>query len=981
MAAKVYRKNIRRTIFGSLGRYIAILAIIALGVGFFVGIKDTRAAMLKTCNKYFTEYNMYDYRLLSNYGFTEEDAQALGDMKEVKSAQGAFSMDFFSQDMNGNSVILRAHSIMQDINNLKMLDGRLPKNDKECVVDEHFAGSKYLGREIKVTKENDTETQEAFNDESYTIVGIVRSPYYVLKTERGTTSLGDGSISGFVYLQRDCFTSEYYTEMFLTCKEQGYIYSKEYDDNIKAAEGAITDTAQKRGNIRFVDIKAEAQKEIDEGRKALEESKAEFAKEKADAYKTLSDSKNLLNEKRAELNSGKVTLASQKADLIDQKSSTEAGLAQLRQDLALAESEVPQSPEKIQGLKTQIAQTEGALQAMEGGLSQIAAREKEIASGEKGLRTGYRQYEEGKVEADAKFAEAEVELTKAEKDLKSGEKELADLDKPKLYVQTRDDNGGYSNFESNSEIVDGIAKVFPVFFFLIAALVCSTTMSRMIEEERTQIGTFRALGYTKGRIMWKYMLYSGSAAVIGCVGGFLAGSKYFPVAIWTAYGMMFGFAELEFHFNVTLAIISLVVSLICSAGTTYMACRGQLKGTPAEILRPRAPKAGKRIFLEKITFLWKKLKFLHKVSARNVFRYKKRMTMMILGIAGCTALVIAGFGINDSVAGLADHQYSKVETYDTTVMFSEAIDDDKYQQINQVNRDDIENATRVEQVAVNASGNGVSKTCYLMISADENLSKSVSFKNHGVKQKLPENGEALVSDGLAEKLELNTGDRIEVKYDDTKKAELTISGIYENYVSNYIYINENTYKDVFNKDYEPILLFLTFKDGVDIRDASAKVNETDGAAGAFLNEDTKIHVNDMMESLNFIVILVIGCAGALAFIVLFNLSNINITEREREIATIKVLGFYPRETGTYVFRENLVLTVMGIIVGIPLGYILHAFIMNQIVVDMVSFNEVIEIKSYILTVIIVIGFSLVVDVIMRQKLKRINMAEALKSIE
>ena len=298
--------------------------------------------------------------------------------------------------------------------------------------------------------------------------------------------------------------------------------------------------------------------------------------------------------------------------------------------------------------------------SIDSGLEEISAAEKKISAGEEELKAGYEEYNSGRSQAESGFAAAEKQLADGEDQIEEAKKELDDIEAPELYTETREDNIGYDSFESNSDIVDSIAKIFPVFFFLIAALVCSTTMSRMIEEERSQIGTLRALGYTRGKIMWKYMVYSGSAAMIGCIAGFFAGSKYFPYAIWIAYGMMFGFAPIEFYFSGSLALISLVVSLLCSTGTTYLACREQLKDMPAEILRPKAPKAGKRIILEKIGFIWNHLSFLHKVSARNILRYKKRMIMMILGIGGCTALVTAGFGIHDSVAGIAEHQYADI---------------------------------------------------------------------------------------------------------------------------------------------------------------------------------------------------------------------------------------------------------------------------------------------------------------------------------
>lgn len=983
MAGSVYSKNIRRTIFGSLGRYIAIMAIIALGVGFFAGVKNTKGSMMETLDQYVQDQNMYDYRLLSTYGFTEDDEKALQKVDAVAEAEGSVTADFFSEDRAGNSIILKAHSMTDDINLPKLEAGRLPEADNECVADSHFYSKKDLGKTVKVTDENDADGRDQFTYQSYKIVGIINSPYYIMKEERGTTSLGDGRITAYVYMPRGAFTSEYYTEMLLICRKQGFVFSDTYDKNIKAAEASIKSAAEKRGQERYDEIQAEAREKIDSGEAELASGRQELAQQKSSTYRKLRESKNTLDSRSKELTGGNQQLAAKKKQLTAQQTQLTGQIKLLQESITAAESPdsgIPQ--EQLAQMKGQLQQLQSGAVQIESGLSQISEQEKKLREGEKQIQAGYLQYFNGKKTADSKFEDAQQKLDEAEAELQDAREQLADIKEPELYVQTRKDNIGYDSFESNADIVNSVAKVFPVFFFLIAALVCSTTMTRMIDEERTQIGALRALGYTRGRIMWKYLVYSGSAALIGCVGGFLAGSKYFPYAIWTAYGMMFGFAPVEFYFSWPLAGISLAVSLICSLGTTWFACKGKLKSTPAEILRPEAPKAGKRIFLERIGFLWKRMKFLHKVSARNIFRYKKRMIMMIVGIGGCTALVLAGFGIYDSVAGIAEHQYTQIEKYDMTAAFSRTLDEEEQAKIEERYGDEISNMAVLQQSSVDAEGGGVSKSCNLMISDDDRITKAVSFHTQdGERIAYPGRGEAVINNKLAEMLNLKTGDQLTVKYDDTKSVQLTVSGIYWNYVSNYIYINEETYEEELGKNYDPTVAFLTTAKDTGVYQLSEDLNQFDDIMAISVNEDIKNRVDDMMVSLNYIIILVIGCAGALAFIVLFNLGNINLTERVREIATIEVLGFYPREMGSYVFRENFILVLIGILVGLPTGYVLHKFIMSRIVVDAVSFNEIIEPVSYGFAVLTVIGFSLIVDLILRRKMRRINMAEALKSIE
>ena len=981
MSNKTYNKNIRRTIFGSMGRYISIMAIIALGVGFFAGVKNTKASMMETCDEYVEQQRLYDFRLISTYGYTEEDEEAIEDNDEVRFAEAGITEDFFSADSRGNSIVLRAHMITEKLNLVDVQYGRMPEAGDECLADDHFYTEDDIGKVVRVTDENDKDTKDLFRYREYKIVGITKSPYYLMKTERGTTSLGDGSITAYIYLPEKSFDSEYFTEMFVVCRNQGFIFSDEYNDNIAAAEDKVKAAAEERGQIRYDEIIEEAEDEIDKAKKELQDGRDDYEREKADALAELSEAKEKLDKNKSRLESGKKTLSENKSDLLDKKESAEAGLAEAQAALEAAQAVPETPPETAAGIAAQIQAIETSIEQIDDGLKQISEKEKELKSSEKKLDDGYAEYYSGKADAEAGFRDAEAELAQAERKIEDAEKELKEIEEPELYMQTRDDNLGFSSFESNSDIVDSIAKVFPVFFFLIAALVCSTTMTRMIEEERTQIGALRALGFSNGRIMWKYMIYSGSAALIGCIAGFMLGSKFFPYAIWIAYGMMFGFAPLEYYFDLPLAVISLIVSLVCSTGTTFFACRGQLKHTPAEILRPKAPKAGKRIILEHIGFIWNHMKFLHKVSARNILRYKKRMIMMIMGIGGCTALVLAGFGINDSVAGIADHQYTEIEKYDMTVAFSDELDERNLRDFKKEFRDDIDNIAVLQQTSVNLRGRKAVKSASLMVTGDENICTAVSFSEDGNTLEYPDEGDAVINNRLAEMTGVKKGDVITVEYDDTEKVQLTVTGIYRNYVSNYIFINDDTYENIFDKKYEPATAFVSVNENKNLRTVSEEINSYDGVIGISLNEDVRNRVDDMMVSLNYIVILVIACAGALAFIVLFNLSNINITERVREIATIEVLGFYPRETGAYVFRENLILVIMGIIAGLPAGYFLHKFIMSKIVVDVVSFNEIIEIQSYGLAVAVVLCFAFIVDVIMRRKLRKINMAEALKSVE
>ncbi|MGI6767356.1 MAG: FtsX-like permease family protein [Lentihominibacter sp.] len=1010
MSNRMYYKNIRRTITGSLGRFIAIMAIIALGVGFFVGVKITKASMVETGNKYVTEHNMYDFRFASTLGYTEDEEADIAAVPGVTAAEGSMTQDFFSLDRDGNTAVYRAHSVTERINKLSLVKGRLPEAGNECVGDKEYFRESDIGREIVLTDENSKDTRDEFEYRKFKLVGLVDSVYYMNSSERGTSSLGDGRIYAFLFMPRNAFTSEYYTEMYVTWEKQGYLYSDEYNRNIKDAKPSLVAAAEQCGKDRYDEILSEArekiadaQKELDDGYAELQDGKEKLASEKKKTYKQLADAKRKLDQSSADIKKSEEELPGQRAFLESQKPLLEAQLNQANLALQQAEEELaldPDNPEKqaaVAAAQATVSHIKGEIAKIDAGIAQIDATMAAIPAYKAEIEKGYKKYRSGKAKADREFARAEAEIRDAEKELENGEKELnkarrdlEDIEEPELYTQLRRDNLGYDSFDSNSDIVDSIARVFPLFFFLIAALVCSTTMARMIEEERTQIGAFRAIGFTQGRIMWKYIIYSGLAAVMGCVIGFLLGSKCFPYAIWKAYGMIYDFAPLEFYFSVELAIASLIVSLLCSVGTTWLACRAQLKSMPAEILRPKAPKAGKRIFLERIKPLWCRLRFLHKVTARNIFRFKKRIAMMVLGIAGCTALCFAGFGILDSIAGLADYQYEEIEKYDMTAQFSENLDDEELGAFMDEYGQEVSVVAPLQQIAINTKSSEKVRSCSMMITdRPEVLQKVMNFaegSTDGPKLDYPGKGKALINNKLADLMDVEVGNNLLIEYDDTKKIELEVVGIYRNYVNNYVYVDVATYEELMNKIYKPVMAFIKIKDAdkMDVEELHAvaeNINSYENMLGMQLNRDTRVMIDNMMVSLNYIVWLVITCAAVLAFIVLFNLGNINITERVREIATIEVLGFYPREIGSYVFRENIVLVVFGIIIGLPMGHFLHKFIMTQIIVDAISFNETVKIQSYIYATLMVVLFTVITDLILRKKLRKINMAEALKSIE
>jgi len=1085
-----WHKNNIREIKHTLERYLAIVAIIALGVGFFSGLKITRSAMVKSLDTYVKDLQMYDFRLLSTLGFTSDDVKYF-DEQEGMTAQGAVSIDFIADIGKEKEVVLRAHSITDRVNRLNILYGRMADEDNECVADSRFFSANALGSKTRVASSNDEDTLNALSHEEYTIVGIANSPNY-LNYDRGTTSLAGGSVYAFIYIPEDGFSTDYYTEILVRLDGYREVYSDEYEDLISKKEKVLKGELEKRGEIRHQDIIEEARQKVYDAQKEYDESYEKYLSEKANAeeelnraWKELQQAKREIEkqEKRlkdaeqkiadgekdykksiqdyekavkeyeekkanalAELQSRQDELDKNRESVISaMKQIEDSGILEQYQQLtqtarSLEEmlSQMPSDSQEYVAIEVQLNQVKAALSQIEAtgvieqyeelkkALVQIDVGQKEldrakeeaafqlsaaeaqlkeaksqlesakneieknkrvIQKGWEALKKGKAEYEKGladyesaKKEAQEKFADAEEELEKSKKEIDDAWKEIEDIPHPKVYVLTRDQNVGYASFENDSSIVDGIAKVLPVFFFLVAALVCSTTMTRMVDEQRTQIGTLKALGYSDGAIVRKYTFYSGSAAVLGCAAGYMLGTKYFPLAIWEAYGMLYGFSSIEYVFDASLAIISMVASLVCSVGVTYISCKAELIEMPAQLLRPKAPKPGKRVLLEYIPVLWNRLGFLRKVSIRNILRYKRRFFMTVLGIAGCAALVVAAMGVRDSIRNIVNDQFNTITVYDYNISFTEAQGQQEREEFIRKFADVLSQCVFVctDEMEV-VQGNSVKKVS-IVATDDPNIIKVIGLHLDGQNVPYPDFGKVVINDKLARQLSLSEGDTITIKYDEVSTVEAEISGIFENYVGNYLFMTAKTYQSFFGKEalYKNAYA-KTQKE--DLYSVSAQLSKAEGVASVSVLNDMRTMVDNMMQSLDYIVILVIACACALGFVVIYNLNNINIIERTREIATLKVLGFYPRETRSYVFRETIMLTAIGCLVGLGLGKLLHEFVMEQISIESVSFRKQIFWSSYLIAVAVTFMITLLVNLMLQKKIEKINMAESLKSIE
>lgn len=1092
-------KLTKREISSSLGRYLAIFAIIALGAGLFVGLRLSRPDFLETYNNYTHETNFYDFRLVSTLGLTDEDIAEVKKLDGVKLAEGAVGADFLFNTADEDNLIMMAQSIPEKVNLIDLKSGRMPEKANECLADPNMYSEKDIGSTIKLSKDNSEQTFDTFAYDEYTIVGLTDSVLYI-NMERGSSTLGNGSVKGYIYIPADGFSTDYYTDIYVCVESEGYVYSDEYEQSTQKYVDGLEKFMSERAVIRRDAIIDDAMSQLDDAKKQYEDGKAQYDAAKADydagyaeyvqkksdteaqlekarkeienAERMMGDS-SVIDQKQAELDAAKAELDKGQAEY-------ESGLRQFNAKAKLAygavdeqiayyenrisdkQNDIAAQNAEIESLNAQLAeaqangdslkarliewkiktandrisrdnadierynerlevhrqkraevdaelepyrkQLEDAKAQLDAGYAQIesgqaeldAAREM-ISSGGAQLEAAKKQYEQGKAEAERGFAEAEKELAsgkaqldaaKAELDkgaaeLDSAEKQIKNINHADTYVLDRDTNAGYVCFESDTNVVQSVASVFPVFFFLVAALVCLTTMTRMIADQRTQIGIMKALGYSSGAIIGKYMFYSGSATVLGSIFGIAAGSFAFPAIVWFGYGLIYNLSGLTFTMNWPLALGITAANLLVTLLVTWYCCAKELKCAPADLIRPKAPEAGKRILLERIPTVWNDMSFMQKVSARNIMRYKKRIFMMLLGIGGCTALVLTALGLNDTIQNVVTRQYDDIILYDYEITMAYDMNEEEQEIFFRDAGDDIKDAVFLYRGLAEVSGSDAIKSATLTVTDGKKLCKYIDLSYDGEPIDYPGRGEAAINYNLARQLGgIEVGDEIKLTTSEKKELTVTVSALFDNYVDSFVFISPETCEEQLGEVPEYKSALANAPDGADVnRCAEALTHDVDGVRGVMLSVDTKARMSSMMDGLLVVVAAIILCAGLLAFIVLYNLTNINISERIREIATLKVLGFYPNEAAHYVFRENLILTGAGAVFGLGLGVALHAFVMNAIKVDMMYFKPHISFLSFAVSIVITFVFAMIVNAIMRRRIDNIDMAGALKSIE
>lgn len=1360
MRVKAFHKDVLRAITHSWSRFLALFVIVALGAGFYSGLRTTAPNMRATADAYYDDTRFFDVRLVSTFGFTDDDVEAIRATEGVGSVMAGYSADLLVR-MGEKDVVTRLHSLPSDLsedneeylNRPTLKEGRMPENPGECVVSVGGADDATglaIGDTVTI-EDTDGSLGDTLARSEFTVVGFVESSYY-LSMSLGTSTVGSGTLGRYLYVLEDDFSQEYYTDLYLSVEGSRELdtFSSAYEELVQPVLDSLEDLAGVRAEIRYGEIRDEAEETLADAEQTYEEEKAKAEKELDDAYQELLDGEQELEDAEQELLDGeqeledakreledaRTELADGRQELLDGQAEYEDGVRQLEEGKAdyedgvrqleeakdewsdgwseyltglneyehnaslveqqkeeayeqfadarkqiqdgqkeleearkllaeqkgsyesakqflsgveqviavkeaqggggeegdggeeggeggdqairddadaqeflassgeaasgeassasggtvtslgsmtiasdaeaaqflqylsglgtdaqaisaalgqldsaglrcfhgylegviagtsdetqkqqltallamveqaqgsggdpdpgdsLTEDEIPAFLEKLAGMsESEAAQVllgldldslyllrdylESAVQQYEDGKSQLAQAnwqlteakreyeeqkkevddafaeadaqladakaqlddakqqlddgwqeildgeqeladakaeieeneqklldakteieegwqelldgeaeiadgEQQIAENEQKLIDGRADLEEGRQELDDGWQEyedgkqeAEQELADGWQEIMDGRDELASLERPEWYVLGRGTNVGYASFEGDCDRMESLSTVFPTMFFLVAALVALTTMTRMVDEERGVIGAYKALGYGRLRIASKYLIYAAVPSVLGSLFGIVLGNQTLPRICWSAYLMMYRGPDLLVVHQPVFNTIGCVASAACTLGATAFACRSELRETPASLLQPKAPKAGKRIFLEYIRPLWKRLRFTQKVTCRNLFLYKRRLFMTIVGIAGATGLLLTGFGIKDSVSGIVEKQYSEIYLYDTIVSLKDNEVSDGARKI--LDGDSFDGWMTVMKKSTDLMAGDASYSGYVLVPENaEDLGTYINLRDRKTGESVEfTEGSVLVTEKLAGLLGVDVGGTITIENESGRRVDFTVTGIVENYVYHYLYISPELYESEMNEPFEPseIDAVCVETDGEAREAIAAQLQEQEGVTTAGFTEDTRASFDDLVESLNSIILVIIFCAGALAFVVLYNLTNINVTERQRELATIKVLGFRDGEVAGYIYRETSLLTILGCAVGLAFGVLMHSFVIQTVEVDMVMFGRTVEPLSFVYSALLTLLFAVIVDLVMYPKLKKIDMVESLKSVD
>lgn len=1090
-----------REVHHTFPRFLSLLVLSALAVCFLAGLRATAPDMKLSADAYFDQQNLMDLHIASTLGLTQEDVDAIAEEGGVASVQGAYTIDALVPMDNQEMVVkVLSYSGEGDVNQPALVEGRLPEGEDECLVEPLFL--ELSGLSIGDTISLDTgegDYADALSVEEVTIVGTANSPLYIA-LDRGSSTLGTGSVDAFLILPVESFTMDYYTDAYLLAEGASELetYSDEYEELVDQlaqqleplskersalrydeASQAISDAedelaqAEEEANHQLTDAEAEitsSRQELDDAKKQLEDAKKQLDSGEAQyaaGMEQLESGWQALDAASLELEDGKEqyeqgqtayqaalalyqiqaaaverqletqaeleasTQARTQATQAALQAATEAALedplsymevynrvyeeayqsvydtayaqayAQAQenssqwQELQTSKAQLDQTKAQLDAAKAQLNQGEieyrAGVRQLESSQRQLEDSREELDQGWEDYETGLQQWEDGEKAYQEGYEsytqsrqEAEDQLKDGRKEVEQAKRDLTLLEDGEWYILDRNTNTGYVSYSMDADRIANLAAVFPLIFFLVAALVSLTTMTRMVEEQRTTIGGLKAMGFSRGSIAIKYVGYGFLSSVIGAVLGLAVGLTLLPWIICTAWSAMYTIGDIHYSFEAATSLLAAGAAVGTVTLAALLACFSTLAATPAQLMRPKAPPVGKRIFLERITPLWRKLSFHYKITLRNLFRYQKRFWMTVAGIGGCAALIVTAFGVRGSIMGVMEEQFDVLYHYSAQVGLVDEITPLELEEVEDTLSEsglvDDSLACRVETVT--AQSESYTLDCYLQTTpSQEELSRFVELRHRtdDVPVTLPDDG-AVITEKMASLLGVEVGDTITL--DGESRVTITVADITEHYVQHYIYVSDAYYETLFGEAPTANTVLVDFPvEESGAGELESQLVSLDGVSSLTLLSDTADTFSSSMESVDYAVILIIFCAAALAFVVLMNLTNINITERLRELATLKVLGFYNREVSAYIYRENAILTVFGVLAGMVLGKFLHQWLILTVEVDMVMFDRVLDLSSYLWAAVLTVVFSLAVNLTARRKLRDLDMVEALKSVE
>ncbi len=993
--------NTLRTIKKTFPRFLSLIIMSLLGVLVFVGLTATSPDMVATIDKYFDKYNTYDINVVSSMGLTDKDISSLQKITNIQDIEGSYSEDVLVKK-DDVEYVLKVSSLPTKINTLHIITGRLPENDTEIVVEENFLTNLDYKLNDKITLNSDN-----FIEKEVTIVGTVSSSLYFNNVEvnqnRGSTTIGTGTINYYSYVKPSNFNTDYYTNIYLTVKKakEETTSSSSYLSLIEDLTNELNKIKDTEENRRYQDLYTEAEDEINK-------NEAQANQEFADAKKELDQAKEELSEGKKELDQVAKTLSSTKKQLNAAKKEITNGKQELEDtlkkynitNLNTSLSKVNNNISNIEKILSTLDPSSSEYQTNSATLVSLKQQrtlintlintEEQLNQAEKTYNSNYSKYKKANREYQSGLKEYNTNLAKyndsleeyndskkeVEDELKEARQQLADISKPTWYIYDRSDDQTYSSYIDQTKSISNLSALFPLVFYAVAILVSLISMNRMVEDDRGEIGTFKSLGFTNREIRNKYLIFSLSATLIGGLIGIIIGLTLIPYLIFSIYRILFSIPDFQFTLNLPSTLGGLFIAILCICGSSIITSNRILKDKPASLMRPKAPKNGKKILLEKIKPLWHHLKFSNKITIRNIFRYKKRVLVTIIGISGCTALMLCGFGIKDCIVDITNMQYGQTFKYDATIYTNNL----KLSEVQDItNNPQIKDYTLAEVITGNV---GESNINMLITENQDQLSKIVNLYNEDNKKITLQKNEVIITDKLADNHNLTIGDQITVLDSDKKEYQFIISGIVKNYLGHYIYMSKETFENI-NEQYQPNIIYLNTPElsTTEKDELSNELLAKDSVINVVHTSTLKDSVKDMLDSLNKVIVILVLLSALLSFVVLYNLSNINISERNREIATLKVLGFYDSEVDHYITKETIILTIIGIAIGLGLGIVLTNLTIGTVEMENYRFLRRINPLSFLYASIISSLFTIIVNYVTHFTLKKINMIESLKSIE